>query len=203
MRISTLSFFSVLVSFSAVAGVDISRDEFKMYQHYRNALADPRVQKMKETVRMAAIAKDAGFKLKDLERAVQRGEGLGDLKAACEGAIREALGATELKARIAKVDVDTQSPHAVAYVEWLNENPTASQLATEASWAAHAVMVGCPMISSIQVWAGEATNVSARVFQGLISASAAANIKPERIKDFAETRYLRLFEKVTLPTAAP
>ena len=40
------------------------------------------------------------------------------------------------------------------------------------------------------------SNPSARVFQGLIGAASAGNIRVDRAKDFAVTRYLRLFEKV-------
>ena len=35
-----------------------------------------------------------------------------------------------------------------------------------------------------------------RVFEALISGTAAANIRPEKVKDFATTRYIRLFEKL-------
>ena len=43
---------------------------------------------------------------------------------------------------------------------------------------------------------GLAKRVKARVFQALISSSAAAKISAEKCKDFAQTRYIRLFEKL-------
>jgi hypothetical protein len=174
--------------------LELSLDEFKMYQHYRNAVEDPRVQAMKPDARLPAIAKDAGFKLKELQKAITRGEAAGDLKAKCESSIRGALGSGDLKDRVGKVEVDTSDPHAVAYVQWLNENPAV--LSQEASFAAAVTEASCPILSTIQVWAQDKAKPQTRVFQALISGSAAAKIKPERAKDFAETRYIRLFEKV-------
>ncbi len=185
----------LLAGLPALAGpVDLSLDEFKMYQHYKNALEDPRVQKMKPESRLGAIAKDAGYKPKLLEKAIARGEAAGNIKASCESNIAEALPKAELAGRSPKVEVDVSDPHAVAYVQWQNENP--AQLAQEASYAAATVANGCPILSTIQVWAQDKANPNQRVFQGLISGSAAARIKPDRVKDFADTRYLRLFEKV-------
>ena len=54
----------------------------------------------------------------------------------------------------------------------------------------------CPIVSTIQVWAQNKANAGARLFQALISGSAAQKIKPDKAKDFADTRYIRLFEKV-------
>ena len=174
--------------------LDLTLDEFKMYQQYKNASEDPRVLAMKPEARLPAIAKDAGFKLKDLQKAIARGEAAGDVKVKCEANIKGALVAGDLKDRVGKVEVDTSEPHAVAYVQWLNEDPAV--LSQEASFAAAVTEAACPIVSTIQVWAQDKARPQVRVFQGLISGSAASKIKPERAKDFAETRYIRLFEKV-------
>jgi hypothetical protein len=186
----------LLVSFAAAAAepIDLTVDEFKMFRHYQNALEDPRVQKMKPERRMAAIADDAGFKLKDLQRAVKRGEAAGDVKAKCEANLREEIGQGELAGRVDKIEVDAREPHAVAYVEWANENP--SNLEEEACLVALKAAEACPIVSTIQVWAQDRANPTARVFQALIARDAAVRIRPERVKDFAKTRYIRLFEKV-------
>jgi hypothetical protein len=152
------------------------------------------VKAMKPAARMPAIAKDAGYKLKDLQKAVQLGEAAGDLKAQCEANLKEELAKTELGPKVSKFEADLSQPHAVAYVQWANEN--LSQIEEEASMAAFASAQGCPIVSSIQVWANDKQAPSSRVFEALISRSAAANIKAERIKDFADTRFIRLFEKV-------
>ena len=54
----------------------------------------------------------------------------------------------------------------------------------------------CPILSTIQVWAQDKATPKVRVFQALISSSAAAKINAEKAKDFAQTRYIRLFEKL-------
>lgn len=193
MRILPLA--SLLVSSLALAqGVELTLEEFKMYQQYKNAMEDPRVQQMKPEARVPAIAKDAGFKLKELKRVIEKGDGAGDLKARCEAAIKVALEKGELSGRVGTVDVDTRDPHAVGYLQWFNENP--ERLEVEASFAAATLQHSCPIVSTVQVWAQDKANPKARVFQALISGSAAARIDPTRAKDFASTRYIRLFEKV-------
>ncbi len=169
-------------------------EEFKMFRQYQNAMQDPRVQKMKPEAQKPAIAKDAGFKLKDMEKAIAKGEAAGDVKAACEANLKEALSQGELAGRVAKLEVDASEPHAVAYVQWLNETP--AQLEEEASLAALGTAKACPILSTIQLWAQDKANPTARVFQALISREAASRINPDRVKDFADTRYIKLFEKV-------
>jgi hypothetical protein len=177
-----------LTPLAARAGtpINLTEDEFKAARHYQIALEDPRVQKMSAAKRMQAIAKDAGIPLKALEHAVRRSEAAGDVKAACEANIKE-MGAS-------KVDVDTAEAHAVAYVQWLNENPAA--LEEEAAQMAHRAAQACPIASTIQVWAQDKGNPRARLFEALIDRGAALRINPDRVKDFAHSRYIKLFEKV-------
>jgi hypothetical protein len=181
-------------SLAVAAPITLSTEDFKMYRHYLNALQDPRVQKMKESGRLGAIAKDAGYKVNELKAAIARGEAAGDLKVRCEENLKAELQNTEVGQRLSKAEADLTVPHAVAYVQWLNENP--ANLEEEASALASAASRACPVVSSIQVWAMDGAHPKTRTFQGLISRSAAANIKPERIRDFADTRYIRLFENV-------
>jgi hypothetical protein len=200
-RLFALLALSTLGSLPALASepIDLSIDEFKMYQHYKNAMEDPRVQKMKPEVRLSAIAKDAGFPMKKLQAAIDKGDAAGDIKAKCMGAIKEQASSGALSGRVSKVDVDTSVPHAVAYVEWQNED--LGQLEEEASTLAVNAQKACPILSTIQLWAQDKAAPSKRVFQALISASSAARINADRIKDFADTRYIRLFEKVKSVTA--
>lgn len=184
--VSSLSF--------ALEPLGLSEEEFKMYQHAKNALADPRVEAMKPEARMGAIAKDAGFKLKELQKAFEKGEAAGDVKAKCEANLKEALGQGELAGRLGRLELDTAAAHAVAYVQWFNEEP--KNLVVEAAGAAARAAEACPIASSVQVWAQDKANPKARVFQALISADGARRIKLDRVKDFAETRYIKLFEKV-------
>src|SRR4051794_16070040 len=111
--------------------VALNQDEFKMYRHFTQAMDDPRVQKLKPEQQHAAIAKDAHYKLKDMDAAIAKAEAAGDFKSKCEANIKDAVGATDLKGRLGKVEVDITEPHAVAYVQWLNEAP--DKLALEAT----------------------------------------------------------------------
>jgi len=184
----------VIVLIAASEPVGLTQEEFKMYRHFQQAMEDPRVQKMKSEKQHAAIAADAHYKLKDMEAAIAKAEAAGDFKGKCESNIKDALGATELKGRVGKVEVDITEPHAVGYVQWLNEAP--DKLAYEATLAAAHANQACPILSTIQVWAQDKANPKARVFQALISASAASKISVDKAKDFAQTRYIRLFEKL-------
>lgn len=173
--------------------IELSQDEFKMYRHWQKAMNDPRVEKIKPEKRNAAIAKDARFKLGELEKAIAAGESAGDLKAKCEENLKEGLG-EQFAGRLGKIVVDTDEPHAVAYVQWLNDNM--SQLEEEAALAASVSAKECPIVSTITVYAQDQSNPQSRVFQALISKSAAAKINQARARDFADTRYIRLFEGV-------
>ena len=79
-------------------------------------------------------------------------------------------------------------------VEWFNEKP--ENLLKEASFAAARAAEACPVASSIQVWAQDKAAPKSRVFQALISTSGATRIKLDKVADFADTRYVKLFEKV-------
>ena len=192
-RLSFLLAVLPAVSFAATP-ISMTQDEFKMYRHWQQAMQDPRVQKMKPASQNAAIAKDAHYKLKDMEAAIQKGDAAGDLKATCEANLKEAFGTGMLAGRIGTIEVDTTEPHAVAYVNWANDNT--SQLEEEASFAAATAAEQCPIVSTITVWAVDKANPKTRIFQALISREAAAHIKVDRIKDFADTRFIRLFEGV-------
>lgn len=190
-----LSFALVVLPAVALARqpIELSQEEFKMFRHWQKAMNDPRVEKIKPGKRNAAIAKDAKFKLKAMEAAVAKGEAAGDLKAKCEENLNEGLG-EKFAGRVGKIIVDTDEPHAVAYVQWHNEN--IAQLEEEASLAASIAAAECPIVSTITVYAQDKANPKSRVFQALISRSAASKINAGRAKDFADTRYIRLFENV-------
>lgn len=179
---------------TAAEPVGLTADEFKMYRHYLNAMEDSRVQAMKPEARLGAIAKDAKLDAKKLKAAIAAAEGAGDFKAKCEANIKAALAGTDVLSRVSKVEVDITEPHAVAYVQWASE--ATEKLNVEASVIAGSAAPACPLLSSIQVWAVDAASPKTRVYQALISASAAARIQPTKAKDFADTRYVRLFEKV-------
>lgn len=50
--------------------------------------------------------------------------------------------------------------------------------------------------ATVTVYANDKAAPKARVFQALISNQGARRINAEKVKDYAETRYMKLFEKV-------
>jgi hypothetical protein len=187
--------FSSVAAF-ALEPIALSEDEFKMVQHYKAALADARVQAMKPDARIPAIAKDAGYKPKELKQAVDKAEAAGDVKARCEANFKEALSKGAVAGRVGRVALDASAAQAVAYVQWFNEEPRA--LPIEASFVAATAVEACPLVSTITVWAHDQAAQKTRVFQAIISASSARRIKVDKVNDYAETRYLKLFEKLKL-----
>lgn len=193
-RLILCALFVFSVPVFAAEPLGLTEDEFKMYQHYKLALGDARVQAMKPEARAAAIARDGSFKLKELQKAIEKGEAAGDVKAKCEANLKELFAQGELAGRIARLEVDTSAAHAVAYVQWFNEEQ--KNLPIEASFAAARAVEACPIASTVTVWANDKGAPKLRVFQALVSSGSARRINVERVKDFAETRYMKLFEKV-------
>ena len=171
-----------------------TEDELKMYLHYKLALADARVQAMKPEVRLGAIAKDAGYKPKDLQKAIDAVEAAGDLKAKCEANLKETFAKGELAGRMGRLEVDLSGDHAIAYVQWFNEEQ--KDLAIEASFAAARAAEACPIATTVTVWAQDKATPKQRVFQALVGTASARRISLDKVKDYAQTRYLKLFEKV-------
>lgn len=192
-RILVLATLALSGLASAAEPLDLSLEEFKMWKHWQNAMADERVKAMKPEKRNPAIAKDARYKLKDMEKAVEKGEAAGDVKGKCEAALKESVEASALKGLLRKNEVDVSDPHAIWYVEWSNEKIENAE--EEASLVAVQAKA-CPILSSIQVWATDKAAPKTRVFQALISSSAAARFSADKVKDFADTLYIRKFEKV-------
>lgn len=192
-RLFVLSLLALSSLASAAEPLDLSLDEFKMWRHWHNAMEDDRVKAMKPEKRNPAIAKDAKYKLKDMEKAVEKGEAAGDVKGKCEALLKDALSGTAAKDLIRKNEVDASEPHAVWYVEWANEK--IENVEEEAALIASQAKA-CPILSSVQVWATDKASPKTRVFQALISTSAASKFNAEKVKDFADTLYIRKFEKV-------
>lgn len=193
-RLSVAVVFAVSFSAFAAEPIGLSEDEFRMYQQYKSAMSDARVQAMKPDKQLAAIAKDAGYKLKDLQGAVSKAEAAGDVKAKCEANLKEIFGSGELAGKIGRLEFDATAAQGVAYVQWFNDDQ--EKLPVEASYAAARAAEACPIASTLTVWAQDKSAPKMRVFQALISQGSAKRINVEKVKDFAATRYIKLFEKV-------
>jgi hypothetical protein len=171
-----------------------TEDDLKMYLHYKLAMADSRVQAMKPEVRLGAIAKDAGYKLKDLQKAIDAVEAAGDVKAKCEANLKETFGRTELAGKTARLEMDMSGDYAIAIVQWLNEEP--KNLPIEAAYAAARAAEACPIATTVSVQAQDKAAPKQRLFQAVVSTASARRIIIDKVKDYGETRYLKLFEKV-------
>ncbi len=187
---------ALVVSFHAAAAepIGLTEDEFRMYRQYKSALTDARVQAMKPDKRLPAIAKDAGFKLKEFEAAVSKAEAAGDVRAKCEANLKEIFSTGALAGKVGRLEFDDSAAQGVAYVQWFNEEQ--EELPVEASYAAARAAEACPVASTITVWAQDKAVPKTRVFQALVSSGSARRINVEKVKDFAVTRYMKLFEKV-------
>lgn len=192
--LSSLLVLCFAVPSFAAEPLGATEDELKMYLHYKLAMADTRVQAMKPAARVPAIAKDASYKLKDLQQAIAHVEAAGDLKAKCEANLKEGFSQGLLAGRMGLLQLDTSGDHAIAFVQWFNEEP--NDLAIEASWAAARAAEACPIASTVTVWAQDKAAPKQRVFQALVSSTSARRINVDKVRDFGPTRYLKLFEKV-------
>ena len=178
----------------AVEPMGATEDELKMYLHYKLALADTRVQAMKPEARLPAIAKDASYKLKDLQQAIAHVEAAGDVKAKCEANLKETFGKTELAGKTARLEMDLSGDYAIAIVQWLNEEQ--KNLPIEAAYAAARAAAACPIATTVSVQAQDRAAPKQRLFQATVSTASARRINIDKVKDYGETRYLKLFEKV-------
>lgn len=183
----------VCVSPTYASAASISRDDFKIYLETRDALSDERVQAMPEARRLREIAK-RNFKLSEpaLQAILDRVEAEGGEKGVAEEAkkaIEEALAATALKDRILEVRVDTASPHVVAYIKWTG---APDKVLEEAVLVALKAGSASQVPSTLQVWSVDESGKD--LWLAKIGADRTRNIREDRIEDWAETRYVRLFE---------
>lgn len=185
----------------------LSAEEFKLWKDYVGALEDPRVQKLPENKRMAAIAKNFKVKQPTLQAAVDKGEKEGATAASVsQEAIQALVAETELKGRVADLRVDDSESHVVTYISW--KNADGAKLEEEAALVALLAAKGAPIASTIAIWAIDAAS-GRKVFEAKISAETARKFQEKRIPMFASARYIRQFEDVrnaykgNPPTDAP
>lgn len=174
--------------------LDVSEEEFRMFQRFRFASEDPRVQRMAPKERLPAIARDAGYATAALRDAVARVEAAGDVEGRCEAAIRAALDGSPLAGRAGRIDLDASAEHAVAYVQWFAGDP--ESLGGEACLAAGLSATSCPVASSLQLWAIDPERPSRRLFEALIGGPAARRLDERHLASMGSARCLRLFEQV-------
>ena len=172
----------------------ITRTQYQLYRDYQDALQDEKVQKLKEKDRLAAIARNFKVKEKDLREAVALGtEQAGQVESTEGAALKAAFHGTALDGRTGELRVDASKGHVVTYVQWFNLDP--ALLDQEACLAAARAVASAPLTGTVFLYAHAASKKEQRVYSSLISAENAGRIKEDQIHDFAQTRYVRLFEK--------
>jgi hypothetical protein len=173
--------------------VDMTAEQYRLYKSYQAALTDPRVEKIPESKRITAIARNFRTSEKGLREAVTKGDLLGaTIGKACEQEIRDEIAATGLKGRLGDVHVDATDGHVVTYVEWRNDD--GGKLEEEAATVALLASRSAPISSTIALWAKDASG--RKVFEAKISADAAGRFSQDHIAMFARARYIHVFEDV-------
>ncbi len=171
----------------------LTREEYKIWHDYKDALEDERVKKMKEKQKKPAIAKNFGISVKVLDAAIKKGDAAGAaLPKQCEETSRAALTGTPVAERLLSLSVDSTSSHVVTYVSWRARKP--ADLEEEAALLAMKLAKASPITSTVALWAED--DQGKKVFEAKIASDAALNFKEERIAEFADSRYMKLFEDV-------
>ena len=185
----------------AAGGCDgMTPKEYETWRDYQAAIKDPVVLKMKEAKRKPAIAKNFKISLKELEAALKKGDAQGaDLPKKCEESSKEGVAGTPLTERVLSLSVDpSTSEHVVTYVSWRARKP--AELEEEASLLAFRLARASPLSKTIAMWAED--DQGKKVFEAKILSERALNFKEDRISEFADSRYIRLFEDVKNSYAA-
>lgn len=177
---------------SALANGLMTAEEYRLYREYQAALRDPRVERLSEQRRVPAIARNFGIPVPRLREVIAKGDAHADDQVGQqETAARTALEESPVRGRVRSVELVDNRGIVVAYVGWRTTD--ADTLVQEAAHVAKAVSDAAPVADLVAVWACMG---SRKVFTARIQTSAAARINASRIEDFAETRYIRLFEDV-------
>lgn len=199
-----LSLATLLASGAGIAGPDVTGEDYRLFCGYLDALEDPKVKALKtEAQRDQRIAKMAKLSVPKLKAAVAKVEKLG---ATCDEVGKkleaDALAALQkaLPGRIAVYQLDYSSPdHVVALLTWKGGDK--KQLEEEASLVAWTIADAAPIVRTIAVrgvnpLVKDADSDEATWFEAKITRDRAARIDVKSIKDFADTRYIRLFDNV-------
>lgn len=200
-----LSLATMLVApVASASGADITGEDYRLFCGYLDALEEPKVKAIKnEKQRDQRIAKMAKLSVKKLKAAVDKVEKLG---ATCDEVGKkleaDALAALQkaLPGRVAVYQLDYSDPdHVVALMTWKGGDK--KQLEEEAALVAKTIADTSPIVRTIAVrgvnpLVKDATSDEATWFEAKITRDRAARIDTKSIKDFADTRYIRLFDNV-------
>jgi hypothetical protein len=182
---------------------ELSPEDFRLFCGYQDALANPEVAKLKGAKRDAKIAKMAKLPPKKLLAAVAKAEAVGqtcdEIAKMFEVAAKKAVDGV-LAGRVDSFDYDTSDPsHVVASVVFRGGD--IKKVVQEATMVAKAIGDVAPITKTLAIrvvspTAPDRTADAAIWFEGKMNADRSANIDASRVKDFADSRYIRLFDGI-------
>lgn len=179
---------------------ELQKDDIQGFGYFKNALSYDEVQKLpSRTAQIRRVARDMGWKSTRLQSAIERYESIeGDVMALAANAAKEALEKSRVKGRVVSVEFDdSNESHVVAYVRW--RGTSSKEVIKDASSIAHAVNEATPFVSTVSLAAihPKAKETTKRnVWEGKVGDVAMARIQPNRIEDYADRLYKRMFEDV-------
>lgn len=196
-----LALASALVALPSFAGdvSQISTTDYYAASYYKDALEHPQIKKLKDKDKLAAIAKDIKIKPTQLKDALAKVESLGgDPAELAVEAVKAALKDARVKGRIRDILINTEEPkHVVLYVRWQADK--SQDVLKDASAIANAVAQKAPLVSTLSLAAihpKAPAESKDPVWSGKIGHDQMARIQPNRIDEYADGLYKRLFEGV-------
>jgi len=179
---------------------ELRKDDVQGFGYFQNALSFEEVKKLpNRTAQIRRVARDMGWKSTRLQTAIERYESIGgDVMELAAEAAKEALEQSRVKGRVVSVEIDdSNESHVVAYVRW--RGTSSKEVIKDASSIAHAINEATPFVSTVSLAAihPKAPETTKRtVWQGKVGDVAMARIQPNRIEDYADRLYKRMFEDV-------
>ncbi len=201
--------FAVMALFTFATGVQagelqkLTPEDYRLFCGYMDALDNPKVAKLKGKKRDRKIAKMAKMRVKKLMKSVNKvkehGATCDEVGKMFEGKSKKAVEAA-LPGRVDLYYFDASDPsHVVASVRWTGGDR--KKLVQEAALLAKAVSESASIVKTIAIRgvdprSEDRASDAAIWFEATMTASRANNIDKGKIKDYADRRYIRLFDGV-------
>jgi hypothetical protein len=181
----------------------ITGEDYRLFCGYMDALERDDIKKLKGKARDKKIAKLAKMSASKLMKSVKKVQTKG---ATCDevGKIAESESKSAIEAalgpRVLLYVLDYSDPsHVVASVVWMamDQKKVVQEAATIAKTLADTVPIAKTIaIQAMKPGEKDPKNKAAVWFEAKAGPKRVANIDPKRIKDFADSRYIRLFDGV-------
>ena len=202
---------TLMFSPEAAAAVDLNEDEYRLYCGYLDEIEKPEIKKLKGNARDKKIAHKAKVKPAVLAAAIGKGEKVGatcaEIGKKVEADAKLAVDGAVTPGRVVVFNFDYSDPsHVVAQVTWLGlDKKKVLQEASSLSFALanDAKIVKTIAIRAVDPAAADKLADEAMWWEAKITRAQAARIDKAKIPDYAQTRYVRLFDgcKTTIDEA--